>query len=114
MSALITDEMVEVALEASYDLPKEPGYTFLNRDSYHSLWKPHMRAALEAVLPQIAAKVLRDAAEEIDGYTDWEEYKNRTSEVPHGWSDESIYDALMSSGVITDWLRNRANRIEKP
>ena len=53
---LITDEMVEAALEASYDPPKEPGRTFLNRDSYRSLWKHHMRAALEAAAPAIAAK----------------------------------------------------------
>ena len=56
MSELITDAMVEAALEASYDPPKEPGHTFLNRDSYRSLWSPHMRAALEAAAPLIAAK----------------------------------------------------------
>ena len=65
-SGYITDAMVVEALEASYDPPKEPGHTFLNRDSYRSLWKHHMRAALEAAAPAIAAKALRDFA---DGMT---------------------------------------------
>lgn len=68
MTDLITDAMVEEALEASYDPPKEPGRTFLNRDAYRSLWAHHMRAALEAVAPLIAAKALRDAADEVRNY----------------------------------------------
>ena len=59
MSELITDAMVEMALEASYDPPKEPGYAFLNRDAYRDLWSHHMRAALEAAAPLIAAKALQ-------------------------------------------------------
>ena len=67
MSDLITDEMVEAALEGSYDPPKEPGRTFLNRDAYRSTWAHHMRAALEAAAPLIAAKALEEAAKDWEG-----------------------------------------------
>ena len=80
MSELITDEMVVEALEASYDPPKEPGYTFLNRDYYRSLWSPHMRAAIEAVAPAIAAKALRD-------------FDDRVS-LPRQWHERVLEDAL--------------------
>ena len=80
MSELVTDAMVEEALEGSYDPPKEPGYTFLNRDAYRSLWSHHMRAALEAVAPAIAAKALRD-------------FDNRTM-LPREWHERVLEDAL--------------------
>ena len=74
MSELVTDAMVEAALEGSYAPPKEPGYTFLNRDTYRDLWSHHMRAALEAAAPAIAAKAWEEGYQacrnrpRVDGY----------------------------------------------
>lgn len=55
-----------------------------------------------------AEKALLEAAEEIDTAEDRQQFKNPTEAAPLGWTDESIADALDTSGVITDWLRNRA------
>ena len=55
-----------------------------------------------------AEKALRDAADALDDGEDREVFKNRTAIAPNGWTDGSISTALEYSGVITDWLRNRA------
>lgn len=100
MSDLITDEMVEEALEVSYDPPKEPGRTFLNRDYYCRLWSPYMRAALEAVAPLIAAKALREASEDM-----WDCKK------PGHWNLRDPHDPETSYSPDA-WLEKRADRLE--
>ena len=71
MSDLITDEMVETTAEAQwrYDWPlrefhREP-------DDIQDYYRTSARVALETVAPLIAAKALRDAADEyIPGLVD--------------------------------------------
>ena len=109
MSDLITDAMVESALEASYDPPKEPGYTFLNRDAYRSLWSPHMRAALEAVAPAIAAKALMDAADEVrtHSYT-----SDEVTGVPTSEQVSWLVGTSDAHRMVDRLLKDRAERIE--
>lgn len=58
------------------------------------------------------ARALEEAAEAWDnGTVDHFEIKH-SSDAPLGWSDESVVDAVMSSGPVMDWLRNRANNLK--
>lgn len=63
-------------------------------------------------LRQAKARALEEAAEAWDnGTVDYFEIKH-SSDAPLGWSDESVADAVMSSGPVMDWLRKRAKQIK--
>ena len=72
MSALITDAMVEAAAIARWDYEREepgdiPAWE-MRSPSLREFDTEAMRAALEAAVPAIAAKALRDAADEVRSY----------------------------------------------
>lgn len=65
MSDLVTDAMLEAAAKAdhaTYDA--EPDWDRID-ERIREVWREGARAALEAVAPLIAAKALRDAADEL-------------------------------------------------
>ena len=110
MSEYVTEEMVEEALEASYYPPKKPGYTFLNRDAYRDLWSPHMRAALDAVAPFIAAKALRDAADEVRTHS----YKSdEVTGVPTSEQVSWLVGTSDAHRMFDRLLKDRAERFER-
>lgn len=82
-----------------------PRHTWKESQADFDVWLKAHDAEVERAA---AEKALREAADAIDDGEDYEAFKNRTEIAPKGWTDGSIHDALDSSGVITDWLRNRA------
>lgn len=59
------------------------------------------------------AQALEEAADVWEsGTVDFFEIKY-LSDAPLGWSDESVGDAIMSSGPTMDWLRNRAQQLKE-
>ena len=73
MSVRITDAMVETAARAEWDHYKPDldggpweGLTEAQRDAWREGIEPVLAAAIPLVTPAIAAKALRDAADEID------------------------------------------------
>lgn len=62
---------------------------------------------------EVAAKALTDAADEFESGTVEHDHIKYASDAPLGWSDESVVDAVMSSGPTMDWLRARAAEYRK-
>ena len=73
-------------------------------------------ADLVAALPehdaQVAARALRKAAEVIDGAEVYDELAAPNLDGVR-WTEECVHGAVAESGPITDWLRRRADRIER-
>ena len=113
MSDHVTDEMVETAARAAFRdgfMRHAPEYE--NRelsdydDGIRESWRVVARAALEAAAPAIAATALRDAADT------WQRGEWSTITEP-AKRPEQAPRVLGIAGAVTDWIRARANRIEK-
>ena len=109
----INPAIIEKAARAKF----HRGYPLNEWETVHEgLRQSHRDSVTRTLAPvyaDIQADTLREAAETIDdGTDDWEQFKNRRPDVPHGWSDDSIHDAIASSGVLTDWMRTRADELD--
>lgn len=71
----------------------------------------------EYIMPlirRIRAEALREAVDDFEGgAVEHEDLKSRTEQAPLGWTDESIAAAFDASGPVADWLKGRADRIER-
>lgn len=107
MSELITDAMVETGAKADYahclgDWDKAA-------EGARKEWRNGTRVVLEAVAPIIAAKALRDAADEVRNYA------YRSDEVTHVGTSEQVPWLIGTSDahrMVDRLLNERADRIE--
>ena len=100
MNPLITDEMVEAATVASINASLAPyGEAITTTTDLQGGGEAlaEMRAALEAVAPLIAAKVLNDAADEF------------SARLPDGTGNGRAYNSYSVAWL----LRARADRIKR-
>lgn len=67
-----------------------------------------------SVIRRIQAEALREAVDDFEGgAVEHEDLKSRTEQATLGWTDESISDAFDAFGPVADWLKGRADRIER-
>ena len=113
MRELITDEMVEAAARAAFGdgfMRGAPEYENRDLSDYddgiRESWRVVARAALTAAAPQIAATALRDAADAWQ----WGEWSTITEPAKR---PEQAPRVLGIASAVADWIRARAERIEK-
>ena len=112
MRELITDEMVETAARAEWDhyRPTLDGgpwedLTEAQRASWREGIEPVLAAALPLVTPAIKAEALREAADAWQ----WGEWSTITEPAKR----PAVPSILGIANAVTDWIRARADRIEK-
>ena len=116
MTDLITDAMVEEAAEAAYtqaawDAQNFTGTNWTELDPAHRApWLREAKAALEVVAPLIAAKALRDAADEVCTHS----YKSdEVTGVPTSEQVSWLVGTSDAHRMFDRLLKDRAERFER-
>lgn len=89
-----------------WHMPGECGSPSLDRCECGDRWLAEVERAA-------AEKALRESADAWESGTIEHDEIKYASDGPHAWTDESVVEAVTSSGPTMDWLRRRADSYRK-
>ena len=112
----VTDEMVDTAARAEWDQYKPDldggpweGLTEAQREAWREGVEVVLAAAIPLVTPAIKAEALREAADAWQ----WGEWSTITEPAKRPEVVGQVPRILGIANAVTDWIRARADRIEK-